>query len=87
MVGFYVEPFTVKHKFANGQYWDGEDIRTAPPLRYPPHAHTHTHTVSVSQRAHAEAPPNDRPPPPPVSAARATSRAPWSSSPSARSRR
>ena len=42
MVGFYVEPFTVKHKFANGQYWDGEDIRTAPPLRYP---HTHTHRV------------------------------------------
>jgi len=32
VVGFYVEPFTVKHKFANGQYWDGEDIRTAPPL-------------------------------------------------------
>jgi len=32
VVGFYVEPFTVKHKFANGQIWDGEDIRTAPPL-------------------------------------------------------
>jgi transmembrane 9 superfamily protein 2/4 len=32
VVGFYVEPFTVKHKFANGQTWDGEDIRTAPPL-------------------------------------------------------
>jgi len=32
VVGFYVEPFTVKHKFANGQTWDGDDIRTAPPL-------------------------------------------------------
>jgi len=32
VVGFYVEPFTVKHKFANNQFWDGEDVRTAPPL-------------------------------------------------------
>jgi len=32
VVGFYVEPFTVKHRFANGQIWDGEDVSTAPPL-------------------------------------------------------
>jgi transmembrane 9 superfamily protein 2/4 len=32
VVGFYVEPFTVKHRFVNDQGWDGEDIRTAPPL-------------------------------------------------------
>ena len=32
VVGFYVEPFTVKHRFLNDQGWDGEDIRTAPPL-------------------------------------------------------
>jgi len=32
VVGFYVEPFSVKHKFVNGQTWDGADIRTAPPL-------------------------------------------------------
>jgi len=32
VVGFYVEPFTVKHKFVNDQVWDGSDIRTAPPI-------------------------------------------------------
>ena len=32
VVGFYVEPFTVKHKFANGQKWDGDDVAAAPPL-------------------------------------------------------
>eukprot|EP00616_Rhizochromulina_sp_CCMP1243_P016029 CAMPEP_0118963066 /NCGR_PEP_ID=MMETSP1173-20130426/1142_1 /TAXON_ID=1034831 /ORGANISM="Rhizochromulina marina cf, Strain CCMP1243" /LENGTH=637 /DNA_ID=CAMNT_0006911381 /DNA_START=18 /DNA_END=1931 /DNA_ORIENTATION=+ len=32
VVGFYVEPFTVKHRFVNFQTWDGDDIRTAPPL-------------------------------------------------------
>ena len=30
VVGFYVEPFTVKHKFANGAKWDGSG--EAPPL-------------------------------------------------------
>ena len=32
VVGFYAEPFSVKHKFANDQTWDGVDVRTAPPL-------------------------------------------------------
>ena len=32
VVGFYVEPFTVKHSFVNQQAWDGKDVRTAPPL-------------------------------------------------------
>ena len=30
VVGFYVEPFTVKHKFANDAKWDGSG--EAPPL-------------------------------------------------------
>merc|ERR1719183_1676850 len=32
VVGFYVEPFTVRHRFANGQRWDGVDAADAPPL-------------------------------------------------------
>mmetsp|Transcript_8140 Transcript_8140/g.26708 ORF Transcript_8140/g.26708 Transcript_8140/m.26708 type:complete len:633 (-) Transcript_8140:217-2115(-) len=32
VVGFYVEPFTVKHKFKDDKVWDGNDASTAPPL-------------------------------------------------------
>jgi transmembrane 9 superfamily protein 2/4 len=31
VVGFYVEPFSVKHMFVNGQSWDG-DFQALPPL-------------------------------------------------------
>ena len=27
-----MQPFTVKHRFANGQLWDGDDVASAPPL-------------------------------------------------------
>ena len=32
VVGFYVEPFTVKHRFAGDAKWDGKDVAEAPVL-------------------------------------------------------
>lgn len=33
VVGFYVEPFSVKHKFVDNAKWDGKDLETAPALQ------------------------------------------------------